>query len=53
MKSNAQLAFENYLIWLKYSPNDYAGATAAAGDFIDNMSDMNEFEALIRKLAGK
>ena len=53
MKTNAQSAFDNYLMWLKYSPGDYAGATAAAGDFIDTIADMDEFEALIRKAAGK
>ena len=53
MKSNAESALDNYLLWLKYSPGDYKGATAAASDFIDTIEDMNEFEALIRKLAGK
>ena len=53
MKTNAQSAFENYLLWLKYNPNDYKGATDAASDFIDTVQDMNEFEALIRKAAGK
>lgn len=53
MKTNAQSAFDNYLMWLKYSPSDYAGATAAASDFIDTITDMNEFEALVRKAAGK
>ena len=51
--TNAQQAFNNYLLWLKYSPNDYKGATEAASDFIDDIADMNEFEALIRKAAGK
>jgi len=53
MKTNAQSAFDSYIMWLKYSPNDYAGATAAASDFIDTVSDMDEFESLIRKAAGK
>lgn len=53
MKTNAQHAFENYITWLKYSPNDYQGATDAASDFIDSIQDMDEFEALIRKAAGK
>lgn len=53
MKSNAQSAFDNYLLWLKYSPNDYKGATEAASDFIDTIEDMNEFETLVRKAAGK
>ena len=53
MKSNAQSAFDNYLLWLKYSPSDYKGATEAASDFIDTIEDMNEFEALVRKAAGK
>ena len=53
MKSNAQCAFDNYLLWLSWHPGDYARATEAAGDFIDTVADMDEFEALIRKAAGK
>ena len=52
-KSNATLAFESYVQWLGWYPQDYKGATEAAGDFIDDESDMDEFETMIRKAAGK
>jgi len=48
MKTNATIAFDNYLLWLKYSPCDYEGATLAAGDFIDTESDLDELENLIK-----
>lgn len=50
---NAKAAFDNYLMWLRWYPCDYKGATAQAGDFIDNIEDMDGLEALIRKAAGK
>jgi len=51
MKSNAIIAFDNYILWLKYSPCDYEGATLAASDFIDTESDLNELEILIKSCA--
>lgn len=53
MKTNAENAFINYLMWLKNYPSDYKGATAAASDFIDTVYDMDQFEKLIKKAAGK
>jgi hypothetical protein len=50
--SNAQQAFENYILWLKYSPTDYAGATTQAGYFIDTVEELDELKNLIVE-AGK
>lgn len=51
--SNAKQAFENYIMWLKYSPTDYAGATAQAGCFIDTVEELDELKNLIIEAAGK
>jgi hypothetical protein len=50
---NAKDAFANYLLWIKWYPGDFKGATEAAGDFIDTMEDMDGLESLIRDAAGK
>lgn len=51
-KSNATLAFESYIEWLRWHPQDYKGATEAASDFIEDKADMDEFENIIREAAG-
>jgi hypothetical protein len=50
---NAKNAFVNYLMWLKWYPGDFKGATESAGDFIDTIEDMDGLESQIRKAAGK
>ena len=50
---NAKQAFDQYVMWIANYPGDFNGATEAAGDFIDNSEEMDQFEALIRKAAGE
>lgn len=52
-KTNAQSAFDNYIMWLSWYPNDYKGATEQASSFIDTIQDMDEFQAMVKAIAGK
>lgn len=52
-RTNAQLALESYIQWIRWYPSDYEGATEAASDFIDNEDDMNEFESSARQMANQ
>jgi len=38
-------AMTQFTMWLKWYPGDLDGAIAAASDFIDNESDLDEFVA--------
>lgn len=49
--SNAEIAFQSYVQWLLWYPQDYKGATEAASDFIDTEEDLNELENIIKEKA--
>jgi hypothetical protein len=48
MKTNAQHAFDQYVMWLRSYPGDYQGATAAASDFLEDQGDIDELTRLIK-----
>jgi len=41
-----------YLLWLKWYPRDYEGATAAASDHVETAAEVDALEDCLRTLAG-
>ncbi len=46
-KSNSQIAFDNFKMWIENYPGDVSGAVAAASDFVENSADVDNLQALI------
>ena len=53
MRTNVETAVANFLLWLSWYPNDYVGAVAIAGDYIETETEVDELEAALAELKGE
>jgi hypothetical protein len=46
--SNVANALKNFQMWLGWYPADYSGATEFAGDMLETVSEVDEFQACVK-----
>jgi hypothetical protein len=50
VNENVESALVNFDLWLGWYPTDYKGAAVFAGDYLDTVEDVNEFENILKSI---